>query len=198
MKKEKRWIIPVVILAIIILCAAGYIGYYFYAFTQLKITDVDVDKFSDFSLKGFTFSGYIDMYNPSLISVKTQKIEYQILFEPTDQVLSAGMLNGTTLPSKEITRVPFQKSINWAPALSLVLQLATSQEPANIVFSGQVFVTEKIQLPFIYKIDLRPYFEKYAKEQIEAQKESVVEKIEETYGKTIGAIAERIAGYLPI
>ena len=171
MKKEKRWIIPVVILVILIICAAGYIAYYFYAFTQLKITDVDVAKLEDFSLKGFTFSGYIDMYNPNLISVKIRSIEYSIVFEPTDQALSAGVLNGTVLPSKEITRVPFKKSINWAPALSLVLQLATSQEPANIVFSGQVFVTEKITLPFIYKIDLRPYFDKYAREYIESKKD---------------------------
>ncbi|MBW2986629.1 LEA type 2 family protein [Candidatus Woesearchaeota archaeon] len=198
MKKEKRWIIPVVIIIIILLCVAGYAAYYFYAFTQLKITDVNVNSMDDFSLKGFTFSGYIDLYNPSWISVKVTQIDYEIVFEPTAQLLSAGSLEGTSLPAGKVTRVPFQKTINWAPALSLVLQLATSKEPANIVFAGQVQVTEKVKLPFVYKVDLRTYFEAYAKEYIESKKETALDTIEEKYGKTVGAIAEHIASYLPI
>ena len=198
MKKEKRWLIPVVVIIILLLCTAGYIAYYFYSFTQLKITDIKVDSLDDFSLKGFTFSGYIDLHNPSLISVKVTQIDYNIVFEPTNQLLSAGSLEGTSLPAGKITRVPFQKTINWAPALSLVLQLATSNEPANIIFAGQVQVTEKISLPFVYKVDLRAYFEAHAKEYLESKKESALDTIEEKYGKTIGAIAEHIAGYLPI
>lgn len=198
MKKEKRWIIPVIVLAVLIVCATGGFAYYMYALTQLKITDIDIDAISDFSLKGFTLSGYVDMYNPSFIAIKTKRVEYSIVFEPTSQVLSSGILDGTRLPSKEIKRVPFQKNINWAPALSLILRLAASKEPANVVFTGNVFVTEKIKLPFAYKIDLRPYIETYARDYIESQKESVVDRIQEKYGKTVGAMAGFVAKYLNV
>ena len=96
-----------------------------------------------------------------------------------------------------MTRIPFQQNISWAPALSLVLQLATSKEPANLVLSGNIFVTDKIKLPFVYKVNVREYFQQYAEQYIESQKKTVVEKIEERYGGTVGAIAKHVAGYLP-
>ena len=197
MKKKKRWIVPVVILLILLIAIGGYIAYYFYAFTQLKITDVEISEFTDFSLRGFSFAGYIDVHNPNFISVKINRIDLSVIFEPTDQKLASGYLQGEKLPAKQVTRIPFQQNISWAPALSLVLQLATSKEPANIVLSGNIFVTEKIKLPFVYKVDVREYFKQYAEQYIESKKESVVETIEEKYGKTLGAIAEHVAGYLP-
>ncbi|MBW3004660.1 LEA type 2 family protein [Candidatus Woesearchaeota archaeon] len=197
MKKQKRWTVPVVILLILLIAIGGYVAYYFYAFTQLKVTDVEISKFTDFSLKGFSFVGYIDVYNPNFISVKIEKIDMSVIFEPTDQKLVSGFLQGEKLPAKQVTRIPFQQNISWAPALSLVLQLATSKEPANIVLAGNVFVTKDITLPFVYKVDVREYFKKYAEEYVESQKKSVVEKIEERYGETVGAIAERVAGYIP-
>jgi hypothetical protein len=197
MTQKKRWIVPLVIVLIILAGVGGYFGYYFYALTQLKITDVEISEFTEFNLKGFSFNGHIDMYNPSLISVSIKQIEYAVIFEPTDQLLSSGVLEGTKLPSKQITRIPFQKSINWAPALSLMIQLVTEDQPANIVFTGKVFVTDKTAIPFVYKVDVRAYFEKYVQEYLESQKQSVVDKIEERYGKTIGTIAEHVAGYLP-
>ncbi|MBW3001657.1 LEA type 2 family protein [Candidatus Woesearchaeota archaeon] len=197
MKKQKRWIVPVVILLILLIAIGGYAAYYFYAFTQLKVTDVKISQFTDFSLKGFSFVGFIDVYNPNLISVKINRIDLSVVFEPTDQKLASGFLQGEKLPAKQVTRIPFQQNISWAPALSLVLQLATSKEPANIVLTGNVFVTDEIKLPFVYKVDIREYFKRYADEYIASQKKSVVEKIEERYGETVGAIAEHVAGYLP-
>ena len=186
-------------MVILVLLAAvgGYAGYYFYALTQLKITNVKIAEFTEFNLKGFSFNGYIDMYNPSLISVKITQVEYAVIFEPTNQLLASGILEGTKLPSKQITRIPFHKNINWAPALSLIIQLVTDNQPANIVFTGKVFITDKTMIPFVYKVDVRAYFEKYVQEYLESQKKSVVEKIEDKYGKTIGTIAEHVAGYLP-
>ncbi|MBW2973117.1 LEA type 2 family protein [Candidatus Woesearchaeota archaeon] len=195
---KKRWIIPIVLLIIILIGVVGYFVYYFYAFTQLKIADVSVTNLTDFSLKGFSFSGHISVYNPNLISVSIKQVEYDIVFEPTGQLLSAGILEGKKLPSKQITEIPFQKTINWAPALSMVIQLVTSNEPANIVLSGKVIVTETIKLPFEYKLDLRPYFQKVVEEQKQATVEKAVETLEEKYGKTVSAIAEHIAKYLPI
>jgi len=197
MKKKKRWIVPAVILLILLIAVGGYIAYYFYAFTQLKITDVEISEFTDFSLKGFSFNGYIDVHNPNLIAVNINRIDLSVIFEPTDQKLASGYLQGEKLPAKQVTRIPFQQNISWAPALSLVLQLATSKEPANIVLSGNIFVTDKIKLPFVYKIDVREYFQQYAEQYIESQKKTVVDKIEERYGGTLGAIAEHVAGYLP-
>ena len=197
MKNKKRWIVPAIILLILLIAIGGYAAYYFYAFTQLKITDVEVSEFTDFSLKGFSFNGYIDVHNPNLIAVKINRIDMSIIFEPTDQKLVSGYLPSEKLPAKQVTRIPFQQNISWAPALSLVLQLATSKEPANLVLSGNIFVTEKIKLPFVYKVDVREYFKQYAEQYIESQKKTVVEKIEERYGGTVGAIAEHVAGYLP-
>ena|GEM_PF-5627679 len=195
---KKRWIIPIVLLIIILLGVVGYFVYYFYAFTQLKIADVGVTNLTDFSLKGFSFSGHISVYNPNFISVSVKQVEYDIVFEPTGQLLSAGILEGKKLPSKQITEIPFHKTINWAPALSMVIQLVTSKEPANVVFSGRVIVTETIKLPFEYKLDLRPYFQKVVEEQKETAVEKAVQTLEEKYGKTVGAIAEHVARYLPI
>jgi len=172
--------------------------YYFHSLSQLKIESVKVNSLDDFSLNGFTFSGYIDLYNPSWLSLKVMQIDYNIVFEPTEQILSSGSLQGTELASRSTTRVPFKKTINWAPALSLVVQLATSKAPANIIFAGQVHITESVNLPFVYKLDIRDYFDSYAKEYLESKKESAIETIEEKYGKTVGAIAEHIANYLPI
>ena len=197
MKNKKRWIVPAIILLILLIAIGGYAAYYFYAFTQLKITDVGVSEFTDFSLKGFSFNGYIDVHNPNLIAVNINRIDLSVIFEPTDQKLVSGYLPGEKLPAKQVTRIPFQQNISWAPALSLVLQLATSKEPANLVLSGNIFVTEKIKLPFVYKVDVREYFKQYAEQYIESQKKTVVEKIEERYGGTVGAIAEHVAGYLP-
>jgi len=197
MKKKKKWIVPVVILLILLIAIGGYVAYYFYAFTQLKITDVEVSEFTDFSLKGFSFNGYIDVHNPNLIAVNINRIDLSVIFEPTDQKLASGYLQGEKLPAKQVTRIPFQQNISWAPALSLVLQLATSKEPANLVLSGNIFVTDKIKLPFVYKVDVREYFQQYAEQYIESQKQNVVETIEEKYGTTLGAIAEHVAGYLP-
>lgn len=198
MKTQKQWIIPVLILAVILLLIAGYYLYYFHSLSQLKIETVKVNSLNDFSLKGFTFSGYIDLYNPSLLSLKIMQIDYNIVFEPTEQILAAGSLQGTELESRSTTRVPFQKTINWAPALSLVVQLATSKAPVNIIFAGQVHITDSVKLPFVYKMDIRDYFDSYAQEYLESKKESAIETIEEKYGKTVGAIAGHIADYLPI
>jgi len=175
MKKKKRWIIPVVILLVLLIAVGGYAAYYFYAFTQLKITDVKISEFTDFSLKGFSFAGYIDVHNPNLIAVNINRIDLSVIFEPTDQKLASGYLQGEKLPAKQVTRIPFQQNISWAPALSLVLQLATSKEPANMVLSGNIFMTEKIKLPFVYKVDVREYFKQCAEQYIESKKESFVE-----------------------
>lgn len=197
MKKEKRWIIPAIVLLVILLAVGVYAGYYFYAFSQLKITDIEFTQIDNFDLKGFSFSGNIDLENPNFISVKINHIEYGVVFEPTNQLLTAGRIDGAKLSAKKVTSIPFHKTVNWAPALSLVIQLVTSKEPINVAFTGHVFVTDNVKLPFMYKFDLRDYFEEYVAQHQEAAVESVVEKIEERYGKTIGAIAEQIAGYLP-
>ena len=195
MKKEKRRIIPTVIILVILIAIAGYVGYYFYAFSQLSIAGMGVDQITDFNLKGFSFSGHIAVMNPNFISVSIQGIEYNVVFEPTEQVLTKGVLEGRKLPAKEVTNIPFQKTVNWAPALSMVLQLVASEEPLNVVLAGNVFVTENIKLPFVYKVDVREYFVKYVEEQKDEVIESAVDKIEERYGKTVGAIAEHLVGY---
>lgn len=195
MKKEKRLLFPIFIVALILLAVIGYAGYYFYSFTQLQVTDVSVTKLTDLSIKGFSFSGHIEVYNPNLISVSIKRIEYGVVFEPTSQLLSSGILEGRKLPSKQAVRVPFHENISWAPALSLILQLVTSKEPVNIVFSGNVYVTEKIKIPFIYKMDVREYLVQYVESQKQETVQKAVETVEEKYGKVAGAIAERIAGY---
>jgi hypothetical protein len=197
MKKKKKWIIPVVIVVVILLAVAGYYGYYFYALSQLQVTDVHLKKFTEFSLKGFSFDGSIELYNPSLISVTVEKIDYQVIFEPTQQVLSVDSIPEKVVPARNSARIPFNKSIRWAPALSLILELATSDKPVNVMLVGDVKVTESIHLPFVYKIDVREYLKQYAEQYYESQKQSVVERIEEKYGTAAGAIAERVAGYLP-
>lgn len=195
MKKEKRWIIPAVIILAILLAIAGYVGYYFYAFSQLSIAGMGVEQITDFNLKGFSFSGYISVYNPNFISVNIQGVEYNVVFEPTEQLLTRGALEGRKLPAKQVTQIPFQKTVNWAPALSMVIQLVASEEPLNVVMAGNVFVTDNIKLPFVYKVDVREYFVKHVEQQKEEVIESAVEKIEERYGKTVGAIAEHLVGY---
>lgn len=192
---KRKWVIPLVIVVVLLLGVLGYAGYYFYAFTQLEIRDVAVGSITDFSLKGFSFRGYIDIYNPNLISVTIKHIEYGVVFEPTSQLLSKGVLAGGKLPANAITRIQFNKSINWAPALSLIVQLVTNKEPANIIFSGQVFVTEKIKLPFVYKLDVRSYFEQFVQEKKQEVVDQAVETVEERYGKIAGDIVKRIAGY---
>jgi len=197
MKKKKKWITPVVIIVIILLAVAGYYGYYFYALSQLQITDVHLNELTEFSLQGFAFDGAIELYNPCFIDVTVEKIDYQIIFEPTQQVLSVGSISETVVPAANYTTIPFSKSIRWAPALSLILDLAASDQPVNIAIVGDVAVTESIHLPFVYKMDVREYLKDYANKYYESQKQDVVEKIEERYGRTVGAIAERVAGYLP-
>lgn len=200
MQKKKRWLVPIIILTLILAAVLGYVGYYFYAFTQLQITNVGLSSFDEFSLKSVSFSGYIDVNNPNLISVKINRIEYGVIFEPTGQLLTTGAIEGKKLPSKQVTRMPFHENISWAPAIALLVRLVKEKdEPINIVLSGNVYVTEKIKLPFVYKVDVREYFKKYVEEYLASQKEQIVEKVTETvgekYGKIAGAIAERIAGY---
>ncbi|MEM4263955.1 MAG: LEA type 2 family protein [Candidatus Woesearchaeota archaeon] len=201
MKKKKRWLIPVIILVLLTAAVLGYVGYYFYSFTQLQIANVGLSSLDEFSLKSVSFSGYIDVNNPNLISVKIDRVEYGVVFEPTGQLLTTGILEGRKLPSKQITRMPFHENISWAPAIALLVRLVKEkEEPINIVITGNVYVTEKIKLPFVYKIDIREYFKKYVEEYLASQKEQVVEKVTETigekYGKIAGEIAERIAGFL--
>lgn len=197
MKKKKKWITPVVIVIIILLAIAGYYGYYFYALSQLQITDVHLNELTEFSLQGFAFDGAIELYNPCFIDVTVEKIDYRIIFEPTQQVLSVGSIPETVVPAVNYTTIPFSKSVRWAPALSLILDLAASDQPVNVAIVGDVTVTESIHLPFVYKIDVREYLKDYANKYYESQKQDVVGKIEERYGKTVGAIAEHVAGYLP-
>jgi LEA14-like dessication related protein len=200
MPKKKRWLVPVIILALVIAAVLGYAGYYFYAFTQLQVAKVGVSSLDEFSMKSFSFSGYIDVNNPNRISVKINRIEYGVIFEPTGQLPTTGTLEGRTLPSKQVTRLPFHENISWAPAISLLVKLITEkEEPINLVVSGNVYVTEKIKLPFVYKLDVREYFKRYVEEYLASQKEQVVAKVTETvgekYGKIAGQIAEQIAGY---
>ena len=195
MHNKKRWLVPVIILVLVIAAVLGYAGYYFYAFTQLQITDIGVTKLTDLSLKGFSFSGYLDISNPNFISVSIKRVEYGIVFEPTSQLLSSGMLEGRKLAPKQATRIPFHENISWAPALSLVIQLGTSKEPVNIIFSGNVYMTEKIKIPFIYKIDVREYLVQYVESQKQETVDKAVQTVEEKYGKIAGTIAERVAGF---
>ncbi|MBD3303574.1 hypothetical protein GF343_00350 [Candidatus Woesearchaeota archaeon] len=197
MKKKKKWITPVVIIVILLLAVTGYYGYYFYALSQLQVTDVHLNELTEFSMQGFAFDGSIELYNPCLIDVTVEKIDYRIIFEPTQQVLSVGSIPENVVPAGNYTIIPFSKSIRWAPALSLVLGLATSDQPVNIAVIGDVAVTESIHLPFVYKMDVREYLKDYANKYYESQKQAVVEKVEEKYGRTAGAIAEHVAGYLP-
>lgn len=196
-KKQKRWLIPVAVIVIILLAVAGYFGYYFYALSQLRITGVHVDRLSEFNLQGFSFAGAVDLYNPSLISVTVEKIDYRIIFEPTQQILSVGSIPEKAVPARNTTSIPFSKSIRWAPAVSMILELATSDQPVNIVIVGDVVISESVHLPFVYKLDVRDYLRQYAEQYYESQKESAVETVEEKYGRTAGMIAEKIAGYLP-
>lgn len=194
---KKKWLVPALVAVAVILVVAGYFAYYSYALKQLRITDMAVSEFTEFSLAGFSFIGYFDVYNPGMISVNIDRIDYSVYFEPTQDLLASGYLEGEKLPAKQVTRIPFHQRVSWAPAVSLILQMAASKEPANIVLSGNVHITENILLPFMYKYDIKALFKQYAEQYIESQKQGAVDKIEEKYGKTAGIVAEHIAGYLP-
>lgn len=164
-------IIPIIFILII-----AYLGIYAYSLSKVEIKSVEFDEITKVNSSGFTLDGYAELYNGGIMPVKIDHIEYQIVLESTEEVLSKGVIEGQTVKPKESIKFDALADISWIPAKDAALELIRPGE-TNATVSGDAYVSVlgfiETRVPFEETVDLEPFL----KEAIEKKMDEMIKDI---------------------
>lgn len=149
-------LIPLIFILII-----AYLGVQAYSLSKVDVTAVEFDKISRINTSGFMLEGYVSMVNEGILNVRIDHIDYQIVLDQTDEVLSRGSIQGKKIMPKEEGKFDTSAFISWNPAKDAAVGLLL-QDETNATVSGDAYVSLlgfiETKIPFEEKVDLKPYF----------------------------------------
>lgn len=158
MSRIKKLVIGGVIIAL-----AGLVLFYLAQdLTEASLESFTVTSISDLSTESFTFTADLAITNPSLIPVPVRTVEYELVLEETDEIISERQLMPFVLSASTTSSIDVEQDVRWQPAADLATQLLTQDEVYMIV-SGTArlnlpFLSEH-EIPFEDRVDIKEFIE---------------------------------------
>lgn len=112
----------------LLLLLGGYVGYYARAASTLYASDATITKLEEISGKGISFSGVIEITNPSSASIHLKEIQYHMTLDETNEEIANGKIKGSTIKPKSRTKLSFRQETSWLPGVDTIIRLATEEE----------------------------------------------------------------------
>src|SRR3989344_3992910 len=136
------------VIGLLILLLTAYPALYLYSLNTVDAQDVQLTAV-DVNLKGITFSGTVELMNQGFVQVTIDGLDYNVIFEPTGQVMSSGTINGVSLKPGMTAPTTFSNTIPL-PDISTLPVLLRAEE-INVVIEGKAratFLGMTISKPF--------------------------------------------------
>jgi len=141
----KFWHILVGLVAILVIL-------YLHSVFSVKLENVGVNNVEDISLRGFTLNGFVELANNGFLPVKIKRVDYQLLMEKSNLILTNGTINSINLPARKLTNIPLTSKINWLPTGEFALDLLRGKAVFGVLKGQVVFAFFK--LPFENRVNL--------------------------------------------
>ena len=159
------------ILIIILIILGGTGVYVLNGLGGISIESFRINSLQGATAESFTFSGELDVKNPGIIGVRVVSIDYDMVLNDTNEVISTGHFDSFDLPASSTTTVPFDKEVRWKPSLSLAQQLLM-KDKVYLIIKGEATVDIQgittVVRPFEVPINIKSFITSYANQQIAA------------------------------
>ena len=167
MEKNKKIIIGVVIALLII----GFVLFNVFSLKSVKPTSFRVNDISMSKDAGIIFEGVIVVENPSLLDANIESIDYEIILDLTNEVISTGHIDGSIVPSKGSADFTFSQQLDWIPDVSTAMQLM-NQEEIYVTIQGtghaKLLWVIPVSSDFEAKVDIAAYIKNTIQQQVQS------------------------------
>lgn|SRR3989338_1123045 len=187
-----------VVLVLFVLVTA-LVGAYVYTLSKVEVRQVSFNSLESIDLTGFTLSGYVEVYNGGILPIGVDYIEYDIILEDSNAVLSSGQIEGDLVSPQQTKKFGLNQRVNWVPTAEVALRLVTPGETYAIV-RGVVHVADlgfvEFKVPFETKFDLEVYLKQFIKSKVQEVTKNAVNTVKNTISSIGEGIGNFIDGFL--
>jgi len=154
---QTRTIVAIIGVVIIVIAVAG--AAFFLTLQAPQVQGVSVRSIDNVSRSGFNLTFVIKLYNPNIVGVKVNSVNYNLVLVDGNQVLSTGTIDGIQIPAQGSVEIPIQSTINFGPAISTAFQtIFTKSVMMNlngVVSAHPLFID--VNVSFNQTFDAYPY-----------------------------------------
>jgi LEA14-like dessication related protein len=152
-----RTIAAIIAVVIIVIAAAG--AAFLLTLQAPQVEGVSVRSIDNVSRSGFTLTFVIKLYNPNVVGVTVNSVNYNLLLAEGSQVLSNGTSGEFQVPARGSVEIPIQSTIYFSSAISVAFQTIFTKSvmmDLNGVVNAHALITD-VNVRFSQTFDAYPY-----------------------------------------
>ena len=140
------------------------IGLYLYSLSEVSLKSLSVNKLEDISLKGFTLSGNVELYNGGVLPVKVDHVHYEVILESDNRQLAQGNIKGKWILPKSSSEHRFETKIYWETTAEMIMHLLERGD-TYIQIRGSAYIGG-LKIQFMKRVNIEEYLKQFAKEKV--------------------------------
>jgi hypothetical protein len=161
----KLWIVGIIIA--IIATLGGGAWYVAVAASSLYVSVVAIESIDEVTGEGISFSGDIEVTNPSGMGITLEELRYRIIVEKTREEIARGVIGGDRIPAGGSVRLPLRQQTSWKPSMETLLSLASDKEVYLTIDGDADVVALGVPLtgPFRERMDIKPLVDSWIRQK---------------------------------
>jgi LEA14-like dessication related protein len=152
-----RTIAAIVAVVIIVIAVAG--AAFLLTLQAPQVEGVSVRSIDNVSRSGFTITFVIKLYNPNVVGVTVNSVNYKLLLTEGSKLLSNGTSGEFQVPARGSVEIPIQSTIYFSSAISVAFQTIFTKSvmmDLSGVVNAHALITD-VNVPFSQTFDAYPY-----------------------------------------